>query len=211
MQLKRSTIRRGASTVALVLAIPATVAARSAANPALPLDKSAAPPSYRFRLDVAMSMRHFPWLHFHMQGDGVYQPGETYVVHFTKVPWFIPQAHHDCDLAMLDPLMWPKRFLYESIGQRNGDTLFALHAIDDPGLRDATVALAPDGSARWLDATYSDGTHVQTQLTSSNVDGFMLPVSMNASIDEPHLTLSANAAFTNYDFQSVAASPGTSR
>ena len=168
----------------------------------VPLDETTAPPNYTFRLDVAMAMRHFPWLHFHLEGLGVYQPGVSYVVHFTKTPWFIPPARHDADLSMLDPMMWPRRYLYEEIGQQGDERIFALHAINDQSLRTATVAVGPNGAARHIDATYSDGTHIETRLNISDVDGFFLPATMTADIDEPHIALSANADFKDYDFGS---------
>jgi hypothetical protein len=158
-----------------------------------------------------MAMRHFPWLHFHLQGLGVYEPGVSYVVHFTKTPWFIPQARHDADLSMLDPLMWPGRYLYEEIGQQGDEKLFALHAINDPSLRNATVAVGPNGAARRIDATYSDGTHIETRVNLNNVDGFLLPATMTADIDEPHIALSANADFENYDFGSDQQARNTSQ
>lgn len=172
---------------------------------------SVAPPSYTFRLDVAMAMRHFPWFHFHMQGVGVYEPGVSYVVHFTSIPWFIPHSKQDADLSMIDPQMWAKRYTYDIIGQHGDETLYALHAINDQSLRDATVAVGPDGSARRVDATYSDGTHITTTLTSSNVDGFVLPVTMDADIDEPHIALSANADFKDYTFGEDSQSQSLSR
>jgi hypothetical protein len=75
---------------------------------------------------------------------------------------------------------------------------------DDPGLRSATVAVGPDGCAREVDAIYSDGTHVDTKVSSSNVDGFMLPATMTATIDEPHIALSGNATFNDYNFATTA-------
>jgi hypothetical protein len=191
---------KGAASLAfLVLAARATAVARAPASPLL-LDQSAGPPSYTFRLDVAMAMRHFPWLHFHLEGLGVYQPGVSYVVHFTQTPWFIPQARHDADLSMLDPSMWPRRYLYEEIGQQGDEQVFALHAINDQSLRSATVTLGPNGTTRCVDATYSDGTRIVTRVSTSEVDGFLLPATMTADIDEPHIELSANADFEDYDF-----------
>lgn len=209
MDLVRGT--RGAlPLLLLVMAARSAALANVSASP-VPLNRAAAPPSYTFQLDVAMAMRHFPWLHFHLQGVGVYQPGVSYVVHFTKTPWFIPQARHDADLSMLDPLMWPGRYLYEEIGQQGDETLFALHAINDQSLRSATVAIGPKGAARRIDATYSDGTHIETRLSASNVDGFFLPTTMTADIDEPHIALSANADFKDYDFNVDQQARGTSR
>jgi hypothetical protein len=175
------------------------------------LEKSTTPPSYTFQMDVAMAMLHFPWFRFHMKGAGEYQPGRSYFVHFNKLPWFAPRQQHDVDLSMLDPAMWPKRFIYEEIGQQDGDTLYALRAIDDPTLEGATVALGPYCHARRVDATYTDGTHIQMNVNLSNVDGFLLPVTLTADIQEPHLALSANADFEDYAFNSDLQAHSTSR
>ena len=184
----------GASLVFLMFAMPAIASTREP------------PPNYTFKLDVAMAMRHFPWLRFHMQGLGIYSAGVSYVVHFTSVPWFVPKSRHDFDLSMIDPLMWPKRYLFQQTGQHDGDTTFELHAIDDPGLRDATVTLGPGGLAREVQAAYSDGTTIDTHVSNSNINGFLLPVTMKADINEPHLALSASADFKDYDFNSTAES-----
>jgi hypothetical protein len=199
MRLVEGAARSGASVVFLVLAARSVGLGAVQSNP-VPFDRTAGPPSYTFRLNVAMAMRHFPWLHFHLQGVGVYQPGVSYVVHFTSVPWFIPQARQDADLSMLDPLMWPRHYLYEEAGVRGNERLFTLHDINGTSLRSATVGVGPAGLARQVDASYSDGTRIEMHVSNSNVDGFMLPAAMTADIDEPHLALSANADFNDYDF-----------
>jgi hypothetical protein len=38
------------------------------------------------------------------------------------------------------------------------------------------------------------------KITPAVVNGFLLPQTLTADIDEPHLSLSANAAFKNYAF-----------
>lgn len=204
MHVPKGAMAGGASVVLLALASPAV--GRTAPANAPIAAEGAPPPGYTFRLDVAMAMRHFPWLHFHLEGDGVYDPGESYVVHFTTIPWFAPRKQHDCDLSMLDPLMWPKRYTYQQVGETNDNRLFELHAIDDPTLVSATVAIGPRGKARQVDASYNDGTHIEMRVASSDVDGFFLPESVTADIDEPHLALSANADFKDYTFGSPAPS-----
>ncbi len=199
MHVGKGAVAGGASLILLAVAAPARANSTVPAQATL-FARSLAPPSYTFHLDVAMAMRHFPWLHFRLEGTGVYDPGESYVVHFSSVPWFIPRQQHSCDLSMLDPLMWPNRYTYQEVGQRDDETLFALQAIDDPSLKGATVAIGPKGRAREIDATYSDGTHIETRVNSSDVDGFFLPATMTADIDEPHLSLSADADFKDYDF-----------
>lgn len=200
MHVPKGAVAGGASVVLLALASP--IAGRTAPA-SLPLaDEGAPPPSYTFRLDVGMAMRHFPWLHFHLEGDGVYDPGETYKVHFTTIPWFAPRKQHDADLSMLDPLMWPKHYTYQEIGEANGNRLFELHSLDDPTLSSATVAIGPRGKARQVDASYTDGTHIEMHVSSSDVDGFFLPQNVTADIDEPHLALSATGDFKDYTFAS---------
>ena len=186
------------SALILMQMAPAVAAGERASNqpPA-----TRVPPSYTFHLDVAMAMRHFPWLHFHMQGAGEYQPGESYAVHFTTTPWFLPQQRHDADLSMLDPAMWPKRYTYEEIAQLpDGEKLLLLHAINDPTLKEATVTIGPYLKATAVDAVYNDGTHIQMNINRSNINGFWLPATLTAQIDEPHMALSANADFKDYDF-----------
>lgn len=180
----------------------------SAAEPDGTVSPDALPaptPSYTFHMDVAMAMLHFPWLHFHMDGLGEYQPGASYDVRFSKVPWFFPKQHDEIDLSMLDPLMWPSRFTFAQTGRQSDERIFELHAISEPEMREATVAIGPRGCARRLDATYQDGTTIHMQVQNSNVDGFFVPQHLSANINEPHFALSADAAFKDYDFGTVSA------
>jgi hypothetical protein len=195
-----------ASTVAAVLLVTARAAACSAtATP--PSAQNQSPPNFTFEMDVAMRMRHFPWLGYHMRGIGRYEPGQSYVVHFTSLPWFAPRKQHDADLSMLDPALWPTRFTYQNVGEENGNTMFDLRSIEDPTLTSATVGLGPSWCARQVELTYNDGTHITMNVKFGDVNGFRLPASLTADVDVPHMSLSANADFTNYSFASNAADP----
>jgi hypothetical protein len=152
---------------------------------------------YTFEVSVAMAMRHFPWLHFHIQGDGVYERGRRYVVHFTKMPFFAPQPR-DVDLSMLDPAMWPGLYTVENAGEDRGDAIFTLRAIKDDSLEQARVTMSPvDGTER-VEATYRDGTHIAMTVASTDTDGYLLPAKITASIDYGRTPLSADADFSNY-------------
>jgi hypothetical protein len=195
-----------ASTAAAVLLVTAHAAACSAtAAPSNGQNQS--PPNFTFEMDVAMRMRHFPWLGYHMRGIGRYEPGESYVVHFTSLPWFAPRNQHDADLSMLDPALWPTRFTYQDVGEENGNTMFDLRSIEDPTLTSATVGLGPKWCARQVELSYNDGTHITMNVKFGAVGGFRLPTSLTADIDVPHMALSANADFTNYSFGSSSAGP----
>jgi hypothetical protein len=153
--------------------------------------------SYTFEVDVAMAMRHFPWLHFHIEGDGVYERGRRYVVHFTKMPFFAPQPR-DVDLSMLDPAMWPSMYTVETTGEDGGDAVFTLHAIKDDSLDEARVTMSPlDGTERVV-AMYHDGTRIAMSVASNDSAGYLLPAKITAQIDYGGTPLSADADFTHY-------------
>jgi len=198
MRLSRCAVAGGA--VAGILVICAPLGASEAVATA---------PPYTFHMDVAMAMRHFPWLHFKMQGTGSYEPGVSYAVHFTSVPWFVPKQNNDIDLSMLDPALWPRHFTFQETGQLNGETSFDLRPIDDPSLEDARVTVGPRGRTRHVAMTYKDGTHITMDVSVSEYDGFLLPATLTADIDRPHMPLSANAAFKDYEFTVARQSPAT--
>lgn len=157
---------------------------------------------YTFHADVTMAMRHFPWFHFHVQGDGEYRRGDRYVLRLSGLPF--SSGSRQIDLSMIDPSLWPHRYRYQEIGQCDGDTVFALHALHDPSLLSATVALRADAGVRWVDATYSDGTSVRMTVTSDVVDGYLVPVALEAEVDRPHMPLRAQASFGDYEFATTS-------
>jgi hypothetical protein len=157
--------------------------------------------SYTFHMTVAMAMRHFPWLHFHIDGDGQYVRGENYVVHFTRMPFFA-RGIQQIDLSPLDPSMWQKRFFVTVADRRDGMTTFALRVrrLDpqDPNpLEETFVTLDSQYSTREVVLRYRDGV-IRLNITPSNTQRFRLPATGDAGIDMPGQSLSAHAAFTNY-------------
>jgi len=155
-------------------------------------------PNFTFHADVAVRMHHFPWLRFHLSGDGTYHRGHRYWVHFTKMPFFAKQVH-DIDLSMLDPTLWPKNYRYTAVGIDGDDAIFALQALHDPTLTKAQVALNEQG-ADWVDATYNDGMHIHMSVTPAQTGAYLLPAKMDVAIDYPHMPLSASADFDAYQF-----------
>lgn len=159
-------------------------------------------PNFTFHADVGVKMHHFPWLGFHLSGDGTYKKGDRYWVHFTQMPFFAKQVH-DIDLSMLDPTLWPKNYRYTPMVIDGDDAIFALTALHDPNLDKAQVALNAQG-ADWVDATYKDGMHIHMTITPGQTGAYLLPQKIAVSIDYPHMPLSANAEFTGYNFDDVA-------
>lgn len=157
--------------------------------------------SFTFHADIAMAMHHFPWLHFHVHGIGDYRRGDRYVLQLSGLPF--TSGVRQIDLSLLDPSMWEHRYRYHAIGEKDGDTLFALQALRDSTLKTATVAVSPLG-AHWVDATYADGTHIHMTVGAGDVQGFLLPATLTAEVDRPHMPLSANATFTDYAISATA-------
>jgi hypothetical protein len=190
----------------------ATAVAVVAATPARPAVNvmQDVPATYSFHMGIDMAMHHFPWLHFRMEGTGDYARGNRYVVHLTQTPALFSKMR-DIDLSMIDPGMWPKRYRAERQSEQDGATVYALTALHDPSMRAASVALDSAGSARWVDAQYSGGMHLHMTLTNSSVSGYVVPVSLDADVDYPHMPMSADAFFTDYNFsnQKGARTPRT--
>ena len=197
--------RRAAAVGAILILLPASLAATHASDGAVVIaaayGRNETLRAYTFHMNVKMAMHHFPWLHFSMQGDGQYDRSGKYCVHFTQMPGFAAGKVHDIDLTMIDPNMWPGRYRYYEIGEQDGDSIFALASAnaDDKSLANATVALNPASGARWVDVTYSDGTRIRMQVSSEFVRGYLLPQTIEADVDYPHMPLSAHAEFNGYD------------
>lgn len=196
------TIRLGA-TGALALLLLSSLAAAPAPDGTVVIaqayGRNQSLHAYTFHMNIAMAMRHFPWLHFRLNGDGVYERGERYSVHLTGGPPFVASKLHDVDLTMIDPMMWPGRYRFVEVGQQDADTIFSLEPVDSSTtLHDATVALSPSCGAQWVDVTYTDGTHIHMTVNSDDRLGYLLPESISATVDYPHMPVAADAQFDDY-------------
>jgi hypothetical protein len=168
---------------------------------ALASDRNPLLTAYTFHMRVAMAMRHFPWLHFHIDGNGQYVRGENYVVRFTSMPFFA-RGMKQIDLSPLDPSIWPKQYTIAASDQRDGMTTFTLYPRkqdpQDPNpLVEALVTLDSHYSTREVDLRYRNG-EIRMNLTLADIQGFRLPASGIVGVDMPGQTLSAQALFTDY-------------
>lgn len=212
----KAAVAVSALLLALAMPIPAPAVTGNPGNPAALAPAQRRNPSlsaYTFHMTVAMAMRHFPWLHFHMEGTGHYVRGEDYGVRFTKMPFFA-RSFKQIDLSPLDPSMWPKRYLVSVVDQNDGMTTFALREkLPDPHERnplvEALVTLDAHYSTRQVVLHYANGV-IQLSLTPTEIQGYRLPTSGVVSINMPGEALSAHANFTNYAITPNAGSTGTS-
>ncbi len=156
---------------------------------------------YTFNMNVAMRMRHFPWLRFSIAGNGQYVRGRAHIVRFTSMPFFA-KGFHKIDLSPLDPCMWPRSYDVSLAGTQGGMTTFLLRPRqvdpqDKNPLVKALVTLGPAYSTRKVVLYYAHG-NIQLALTPAAVGEYRLPTSADVDIDMPGQALSAHADLTNY-------------
>jgi hypothetical protein len=189
--------------VSALLLFATTLAAAGVDNVALTQASARNPnlTAYSFHLDAAMAMKHFPWLHFHLAGDGEYIRGERYVVNFTQAPFFARNVKQ-VDLSPLDPSMWPKQYSVSVAAQNDGTTTFLLRKLqpdplDQHPLVDALVTLDAQHATRDVVLHYTDG-QIHLVLSPAETKGYRLPASFTADIDMPGEDLTAEANFSDY-------------
>jgi hypothetical protein len=185
----------------LFLGVSPTGALDGESSFALANDRNPLLTAYTFHMRVALAMRHFPWLHFHIDGDGRYVRGENYIVHFTSMPFFA-RGMKQIDLSPLDPSIWPKQYTIAAIDRRDGMTTFTLYPLKqdprDPNpLVEALVTLDSHYSTREVDLRYRSG-EIRMNLTLADIQGFRLPASGVVGVNMPGQVLSAQALFTDY-------------
>ncbi|HEY8314618.1 MAG TPA: hypothetical protein VIG51_10685 [Candidatus Baltobacteraceae bacterium] len=161
--------------------------------------------AYSFHLNVAMAMRHFPWLHFHMRGDGRYDRNGRYQVHFTHMPFFA-KSFDTLDLSLFSPSLWSEHYVVTRVSKCDTSAVFDLQ--DRAGgkggknaLSKAVATVDARTGLRELDMHYANGGEIKIDLTTSDSSGYLLPTVADAQIDMPGMALSAQAGFTNYTVQ----------
>jgi hypothetical protein len=204
-----------AAVCVLLASVPAVAAdgPDDAAWPALACAESRNPTlgAYTFALNVAMRMRHFPWLRFRMAGTGEYLRGQAYSVTFTQRPSFA-EAFKNVDLSALDPSMWSHSYTIQFAGAKAGVSTFFLwprrnDAQQADPLREAVVSLDSSYSTRSVLLHYTDGD-IQLDVTPARVGEYRLPFTSDVSIDMPGHDLSARAEFSDYSITSRAPHEG---
>lgn len=167
---------------------------------------------YTFNMNVAMRMRHFPWLRFSIAGTGQYVRGRSHIVRFTSMPFFA-KGFHKVDLSPVDPCMWPSSYVVRLAEKSDGMTTFLLRPRqvdpkDKNPMVEAFVTLDQAYSTRKVVMYYTHG-NIQLALTPAAVGEYRLPTSADVSIDMPGQTLSAHADLTHYVITRQAVDLGT--
>lgn len=153
--------------------------------------------SYTFTLHGAMRMHSFPWLHFSLDGRGVYERGRRYDVHFEHMPFFA-KSFSDLDLSPLAPALWKNRYQVSYVGKDGADDVYALHDPSDAALKVALVHVDPSAGVREVDLHYANGGDVDLTVQCISVDGYLVPGVTQARVAVPEARLSVRAQFTDY-------------
>jgi hypothetical protein len=159
--------------------------------------KSAAVNGYTFDLNANFKFVSFPWIRFSIDGNGSYERGGQYTVHFTRVPWF-GKGYETIKLDPLDPQKWPKQYTIAAQTLSDGGHVFVMHDRKKSPLREARAIIDPDGNVRQIVWTYSYGGRITLVIEPTTVAGHPFPASEDADIDMPHYHVLGHAGFTNY-------------
>jgi hypothetical protein len=162
--------------------------------------------SYTFQIHVDFALKSFPYLKFHLDGDGSFVRPNLLSIHFRKVPWF-GKGFENVSLDPLEPQTWNKTYDFldeEKIGDR-----LHLEMKDRIGghLKDIDAELDADGLRR-VQWNYLNGGWIAVEVNPIHVDGFPLPQSENAEIKVPGYHVEARATFENYKLVTDQAASG---
>ncbi|MGH7709114.1 MAG: hypothetical protein ACREM6_14525 [Vulcanimicrobiaceae bacterium] len=148
-------------------------------------------------MTVAMAMRSFPWLHFHLAGGGRHDGAGDYEIHFTRMPFFARGMDH-IDLSTLDPTTWSTGDIVTVIAHAEDETTFALSPRAAGSVSSGRVMLEPRAGLEIFDLRYAGGPHIVLDLNLREVAGLHVPVNGVAEIDLRHLKLFAHVTFSDY-------------
>lgn len=203
--------KTAASAAALLACIfSPSASARADQSPlALACNRNPSLTAYTFDVNVVLAMRHFPWLHFRLAGEGQNVRGVHYMVHFTKMPFFA-RGMNEVDLSTLDPKIWENRYIVDLVDQKNSMTTFSLRPRDQDqeqtnSLTNALVTLDANYATRTVVLQYANGGNITLNLTPENTYGYWLPAAGDAQIDMPGEVLTAHVSFSNYVIESTHA------
>lgn len=153
--------------------------------------------SATFTLHGAMRMHTFPWLHFSLNGQGVYRRGNRFEVRFTSMPFFAKSFSH-LDLSALAPAMWKSRYVVSYVGRDGAQDVYALRDPSDATLKVAIVHVDPTMGVKEVDLHYTNGGEVDLTVQCVAVDGYLVPGVTHARVSVPAAHLSVQAQFGNY-------------
>jgi hypothetical protein len=201
-------LKRGAIAIAAAVALLGSAPANDQASELIANSAARLAPlhSYTFQIHVDFALKTFPYLKFHLDGDGSFVRPNLLSIHFRKVPWFA-KGFESVSLDPLEPSTWNKTYDFTQ-EQTVGDRLhLEMKDRTDGHLKDVSAELDADGLRR-VQWNYLNGGWIAVEVNPIHVDGFPLPQSENAEIRVPGYHVEAHATFENYQLVTDQAARG---
>jgi hypothetical protein len=182
-----------AATVALIGSAPGDEASEFIANSAA---RMAPLHSYTFQIHVDFKLKTFPYLGFHLDGDGSFVKPDLLSIHFRRVPWF-GKGFENISLDPLQPQKWKETYDFTDV-QRVGDRLHLQMKDRTAGhIKNVDAELDLDGLRR-VQWNYLNGGWIAVEVNPVRVEGFPLPKTESADIRLPGYHVEAHATFEDY-------------
>lgn len=152
--------------------------------------------SYTFQIHVDFALKTFPYLKFHLDGDGSFVKPDLLSIHFKHVPWF-GKGFENVSLDPLEPATWKESYDFTGV-QKVGDRLhLEMKDRTDGHLKNINAELDGDGLRR-VQWNYINGGWIAVAVNPVHVDGFPLPQTEDAEIKVPGYHVEAHATFEDY-------------
>jgi hypothetical protein len=182
-----------AATVALLGSAPNDEASEVIANSAA---RMAPLNSYTFRIHVDFKLKTFPYIGFHLDGDGKFVKPDLLSIHFRHMPWF-GKGFENISLDPLEPQKWKETYDFTDV-QKVGDRFHLLMTDRTKGHLKNIAAEIDDDGLRRVQWNYLNGGWIAVEVNPIHVDGFPLPKTENAEIKVPGYHVEAHATFEDY-------------
>jgi hypothetical protein len=188
---------RGAAAVlaafALLAAAPPDEAARIFAQTG---DRTAGVRSYTFNVHVDFALKTFPYLAFHLDGEGKYERPDLYSVTFKHVPWFV-KGFNSIKMDAMEPVTWSKTYDVVDLQHDGSRALIEMKDKTDGHVKGVHAEIDDDG-LRKVQWSYVNGGVISVEVNPTHVDGIPLPETESADIQVPGYHITAHATFEGY-------------
>jgi len=170
--------------------------------------------SYTFNVHVDFALRTFPYIAFHLDGEGKFVRPNLYSVYFKHVPWFV-KGFNSVKMDAMEPVTWPQTYDVVDLQHDGGRAIVDMKDKTDGHVRGVHAELDDDG-LRKVTWSYVNGGVISVEVNPTHVSGIPLPETENADIQVPGYHITAHASFDGYhvttdtDAQSDTAPPTAS-
>lgn len=159
-------------------------------------ERTAAVKYYTFNLHVDFALRTFPFLAFHVDGQGKWVRPNLYSVSFRHVPWFA-RGFENVKMDPLEPSTWDNGYDFLSVTRQGDRHNFEMRDKVAGHIKGVHAELDNDG-LRVVQWKYLNGGTITVEIDPVIVDGVPVPGTERADIRLPGYHVAATAKFADY-------------